>query len=57
MKLLLSLAVAAGTSWAAAASPPSPAAANATTSWHLVWTGGQSNSVGTNSQKNGYPSR
>ena len=23
--------------------------------WHVVWTGGQSNSVGTNSQKNGYP--
>jgi hypothetical protein len=25
------------------------------TVWHLVWTGGQSNSVGTNSQKSGYP--
>lgn len=25
------------------------------TTWHVVWTGGQSNSVGTNSQKSGYP--
>jgi hypothetical protein len=23
--------------------------------WHVVWVGGQSNSVGTNSQKSGYP--
>ena len=23
--------------------------------WHVVWTGGQSNSVGTNSQRSGYP--
>merc|ERR1711865_392357 len=30
------------------------AAANAST-WHIIWTGGQSNSVGTNSQKTGYP--
>ena len=23
--------------------------------WHIVWTGGQSNSVGTNSQTSGFP--
>ena len=26
-----------------------------TTTWHVVWVGGQSNSVGTNSQKSGFP--
>lgn len=30
-------------------------AGNTPTTWHMVWTGGQSNSVGTNSQKIGYP--
>jgi len=28
---------------------------NATAVWHVIWTGGQSNSVGTNSQTSGYP--
>jgi hypothetical protein len=32
-----------------------PVAAAPVTTWHVVWTGGQSNSVGTNSQKSGYP--
>lgn len=47
---------------ASAASPPSPllqpAAAPfsaSNTSWLVVWTGGQSNSIGTNSQTSGYP--
>ena len=52
--LLLPLALA-----AAATASPTPASASAgagaVTKWHLVWTGGQSNSVGTNSQKSGYP--
>jgi hypothetical protein len=30
-------------------------AGSPTTTWHIVWTGGQSNSVGTNSQTTGYP--
>jgi hypothetical protein len=34
--------------------PPPPPKPNMKT-WHIVWTGGQSNSVGTNSQKSGYP--
>ena len=38
-----------------AAADAQPASGNATTTWHVVWTGGQSNSVGTNSQKSGYP--
>ena len=29
--------------------------ADPTAHWHVVWTGGQSNSVGTNSQSTGYP--
>jgi len=37
-----------------AAGASSSSAANITT-WHVVWTGGQSNSVGTNSQTSGYP--
>ena len=37
---------------AAAASLP---AAAPTTTWHVIWTGGQSNSVGTNTQVSGYP--
>jgi hypothetical protein len=49
MKLLLPLLA-----LAAAAAPPPPSKPNITT-WHVVWTGGQSNSVGTNSQKSGYP--
>ena len=31
------------------------AASGATTSWHVLWVGGQSNSVGTNTQTSGYP--
>ena len=31
--------------------PPTPKI----TTWHVVWTGGQSNAVGTNSQTSGYP--
>lgn len=33
----------------------SAAGTNTTTVWHVVWTGGQSNSRGTNSQTHGYP--
>ena len=47
MRLLLSLL--ATCQWGNAA------ASTNVTAWHLVWTGGQSNSVGTNSQKGGYP--
>jgi hypothetical protein len=36
------------------ASVPGPTLSNLTV-WHLVWTGGQSNSIGTNSQRSGYP--
>jgi hypothetical protein len=39
---------------AAAAAATAPTAVP-TTTWHVVWTGGQSNSVGTNSQTTGYP--
>lgn len=56
LHVLLPLALA--TAAAAAASDGVPAAASGTpkvTNWHVVWTGGQSNSVGTNSQKEGYP--
>jgi len=31
------------------------AAAESNMTWNIVWVGGQSNSVGTNSQKSGYP--
>ena len=53
LRLLLPLALAT----AAASDGVSAAASGApkVTNWHLVWTGGQSNSVGTNSQKGGYP--
>jgi hypothetical protein len=37
------------------AHPQAHAADGNVTTWHVVWTGGQSNSVGTNSQKSGYP--
>merc|ERR1711988_1360211 len=30
-------------------------ASSNTTTWHVVWVGGQSNSIGTNSQKSGFP--
>eukprot|EP01046_Picozoa_sp_COSAG06_P034243 COSAG06_NODE_3570_length_5173_cov_15.270792_6_plen_181_part_00 len=56
LRLLLSLALAAVA--AASSSTPAASASGASgkiTKWHLVWTGGQSNSVGTNSQKSGYP--
>ena len=39
----------------AAASLVPATSTNATTVWHVVWVGGQSNSVGTNSQTSGYP--
>jgi hypothetical protein len=56
LRLLLSLALVAVA--AASSSTPAASASGASgriTKWHLVWTGGQSNSVGTNSQKSGYP--
>ena len=39
----------------AAASSASTSASAAATTCHVVWTGGQSNSVGTNTQSSGYP--
>jgi hypothetical protein len=38
---------------ALAAAAVDGAVVSKTTTWHVVWTGGQSNSVGTNSQKSG----
>ena len=40
---------------ASAASAAIPALPANVSTWHVVWTGGQSNSVGTNSQRSGYP--
>jgi hypothetical protein len=37
-----------------ASAAPAASSSNITT-WHVVWTGGQSNSVGTNTQTSGYP--
>jgi hypothetical protein len=47
-------AAAAAAAVSAAAAAANSAAANVT-AWHVVWTGGQSNAIGTNSQTSGYP--
>jgi hypothetical protein len=56
---ILSLLLSASTSSSAVASSniasSSSAAASNISTWHVVWVGGQSNSVGTNSQTTGYP--
>ena len=49
--MLTSLRLASSLAWAATLC----AAAGNVTTWHVVWTGGQSNSVGTNTQLSGYP--
>lgn len=54
MTRVLLLAACGAALCAAAPSPTAPFDASNTT-WHLVWTGGQSNSIGTNSQTTGYP--